>query len=1010
MEGPISDLQLDIDDFSSDDDFPQIISDAPLRNLPPHLNLQRNISEPTAPMMDHFNTNRRKDFQSNKDKIQFMIDYQNQLNSENLRAHNIKQAIQKQNEVLLSNPNFKKLKKPNLKLETSVVLKKFGLVNNANIQKRRRSQDGVIAEKKNKPLDFNDMFNLKQKLIGRNVMSPKNEIEDNQKTFDEARNRGALSPTLPLGKNLSKFHKRHVKEKGNIDQLKNDMFILSSEFKEGAFQTDYIRKKIAGNKKREKFRKRNKIKSSEVSLTSTNLGNRLKNKNLFVQMPHQSNKSMRENNSPLSDRENIHHQRSQNAPSKGMNVSESRKLPAGRLDYYGTLQYPLSAHNINTISSGKTQNSFQLYESEVELELNKDIRNLTPSPQLSERSKGPLKKRMETNKKCVYIFNIFDLCKKVRSMIKKYILRYNKKLEKIESDQISQARLRDRKIFDEAREELEMKRSFLEKVQASSKAYCEKKKNSNNDNINCRNLSNMRSNKLTKDDIKFIDKQLLTLNEYPLEFKDIIYLFERGVEKIGREDDRKINILKNSMFIAGSKLPRKMKKKLSSTSHVTKKKKSIQKPRIKRNKSRKKHKDLSFKDKKLNLEKPQSIFNTKSSNLSSNNESTRYVDYHITIQKDENEESKNEQEQGNCINSKRNQGSNLFDDSDLHLSEQRSCSSQSTVENKPINPINFNQNFDPVSMKDIKRLSEHSNKTKGSNSRVLGAGFKLSYKPKNINKIRSNIVSPESNRNSQLTDQNTIENSRPSFVNYSEAKSFSPEKRVKEIKKINQKKSRSPYHSNGLLMKERSVRSPKKGVSRKKNSKKNVRFNKIENSKKNMVNPHREKLSKDMINKKDLIHRIRKGVLSPGKMGIFQTRYKSPQIKDINYITMPNFKVDRGRRKISKMGGLQTMFQFDNSNQGSSTRVPQNLHLNRTLNKQRDTRRLTNFGPSPTRKMVINHPILKKQTMNTELLKNLDNERNPHSNPNTFFEVIPEESQNKKSAKKNKHCNPSNYS
>lgn len=56
---------------------------------------------------------------------------------------------------------------------------------------------------------------------------------------------------------------------------------------------------------------------------------------------------------------------------------------------------------------------------------------------------------------------------------------------------------------------------------------------------------------------------------------------------------------------------------------------------------------MIFSEKKANLEKPSSIFNTKSSNLSSNNESTRYIDYHITIQKEDNEEAKNDQEQGN---------------------------------------------------------------------------------------------------------------------------------------------------------------------------------------------------------------------------------------------------------------------------------------------------------------------------------------------------------------------------
>ncbi len=45
------------------------------------------------------------------------------------------------------------------------------------------------------------------------------------------------------------------------------MIILSSEFKEGTFQTDYIRKKISGNR-RERYGTRSKFQSNDAQITS----------------------------------------------------------------------------------------------------------------------------------------------------------------------------------------------------------------------------------------------------------------------------------------------------------------------------------------------------------------------------------------------------------------------------------------------------------------------------------------------------------------------------------------------------------------------------------------------------------------------------------------------------------------------------------------------------------------------------------------------------------------------
>jgi len=56
------------------------------------------------------------------------------------------------------------------------------------------------------------------------------------------------------------------------------------------------------------------------------------------------------------------------------------------------------------------------------------------------------------------------------------------------------------------------------------------------------------SNKLTYEDVKFIEKQILKLNEYQTEFSDIIYLLERGSEKIGKQSTTKVTKNKNQIL------------------------------------------------------------------------------------------------------------------------------------------------------------------------------------------------------------------------------------------------------------------------------------------------------------------------------------------------------------------------------------------------------------------------------------------------------------------------------
>lgn len=86
----------------------------------------------------------------------------------------------------------------------------------------------------------------------------------------------------------------------------------------------------------------------------------------------------------------------------------------------------------------------------------------------------------------------------------------------------------------------------------------------------------------------------------------------------------------------------------------------------------------------------------------------------------------------------------------------------------------------------------------------------------------------------------------------------------------------------------------------------------------------RQKERKDAIIRKAFINKVMKGVLGQGSRGCYlQNRFKSPQPQADNLIMLPSFDGDRGRRKISKMGGLQMgglqmVFSNGNSSQSSA--------------------------------------------------------------------------------------------
>lgn len=93
---------------------------------------------------------------------------------------------------------------------------------------------------------------------------------------------------------------------------------------------------------------------------------------------------------------------------------------------------------------------------------------------------------------------------------------------------------------------------------------------------------------------------------------------------------------------------------------------------------------------------------------------------------------------------------------------------------------------------------------------------------------------------------------------------------------------------------------------------------------------------------------------SLNQVNSFTRRYKSPQYKSKNYIMLPSF--DRGRRKISKMGGEQ--FSFTNTLPVFASTSPQGEMGNPK------SRRFTSTSPGANNKMISN--IMKTNTLNLD--------------------------------------------
>lgn len=114
-----------------------------------------------------------------------------------------------------------------------------------------------------------------------------------------------------------------------------------------------------------------------------------------------------------------------------------------------------------------------------------------------------------------------------------------------------------------------------------------------------------------------------------------------------------------------------------------------------------------------------------------------------------------------------------------------------------------------------------------------------------------------------------------------------------------------------------------------------MRFSKAENSRRNIASPKPMKISKELMNRQSFIKKVMKGVLSPGRMGYQANRFQSPQGMNVTFINLPSFNSDRGRRKISKMGGLVRSFFSSNSSQGSTTKVNSKVTANVKTNRQK---------------------------------------------------------------------------
>jgi len=134
------------------------------------------------------------------------------------------------------------------------------------------------------------------------------------------------------------------------------------------------------------------------------------------------------------------------------------------------------------------------------------------------------------------------------------------------------------------------------------------------------------------------------------------------------------------------------------------------------------------------------------------------------------------------------------------------------------------------------------------------------------------------------------------------------------------------------------------------------------NEKKMFFSPKTKKSSKDsVINKKQFTQNIVKGVLLSKNRGSYlQYRFNSPQPNGESLMILPSF--DRGRRKISKMGGIDHMF-------GKSRQVPI-MNVTKNISKTSHSRRFTSTSPVTVPKLRAN--LQKTTTFSANEMKSLE--------------------------------------
>lgn len=109
------------------------------------------------------------------------------------------------------------------------------------------------------------------------------------------------------------------------------------------------------------------------------------------------------------------------------------------------------------------------------------------------------------------------------------------------------------------------------------------------------------------------------------------------------------------------------------------------------------------------------------------------------------------------------------------------------------------------------------------------------------------------------------------------------------------------------------------------------------------------------------IRKLIKGVLSNNRRESYlQSRFQSPQPRDQNFIMLPVF--DRGKRKISKMGGIGLMF--------GNNLMKQVMQNDKKTMSNMHSRRFT--STSPSNKFRLQAELQKKNTYNINKLLSLE--------------------------------------